>query len=155
MAALLEVELQGAAQLRALLERVDEALDPESVLDEAGARVLDLVRKRFLDQVNPDGSAWEPSQAAKDRAAANEGGGTLFDTGSMWRSIDLFAGGQRERVVAFDPGARNRRTGVPVVDYAGFAQDGPPERTVMGLALEDVQSVEFILQRRFEEAARG
>lgn len=143
--AIVEIEIRGLEQLRATLLRAEQALVGERALDIIGAILLDRTRKRFLDQVDADGIPWEPSLAAGRRAGA---GGTLFDTGSLFASIDLFRKGPGQRAIAVSDGAVNKVTGERVADYALVHQeglDGQPQRQFLGFGVEDAKAVELVL----------
>ncbi len=143
--AIVEIEIRGLQQLRATLRQAEQAVAGERALDIIGAILLDRTRKRFLDQVDPDGIPWEPSLAARGRAGA---GGTLFDTGSLFASIDLFRKGPGQRTIAVSDGAVNRDTGESVAAYALIHQEGlegQPQRQFLGFGIDDAKAVEAAL----------
>lgn len=143
--AIVEIEIQGLQALRARLLAVEQAVAGERALDIIGALLLDRTRKRFLAQVDPDGRPWEVSRAAVGRGGA---GGTLFDTGSLFASIDLFRKGPGQRAIAVSDGAVNRETGERVADYALIHQEGlegQPQRQFLGFGIEDAKAVEVVL----------
>lgn len=143
--AIVEMEITGLQQLRAKLLQVEQAISGERVLDIIGAILLDRTRKRFLEQVDADGRPWEVSQAAVGRGGA---GGTLFDTGSLFASIDLFRKGPGQRALAVNDAAVNRDTGERVADYALIHQeglDGQPQRQFLGFGIDDAKAVEVAI----------
>jgi len=94
----LSVEID-ASELEATFAAVADALNTDDVLDEAATIILNNTRARYLQELNPDGIPWIPSQAGMDRRRAG-GTGTLFATGTLWRSIQLgVAANENERVI--------------------------------------------------------
>jgi hypothetical protein len=91
------------------LEQGSDAL-LEEVLDTMAAAMLDRTRKRFLEQVSPDGVAWKESRAAMIRRVTGRDGGTLFDTGSLFHSLNVLPKRFGERVIGVVPGTVNRET---------------------------------------------
>lgn len=70
----------------------------EDAVTEVTARMLNKTRKNFLAQKDPHGVSWEPSRAAFFRSfgirngkKVKAGGGTLYDTGNLFHSIQLSA----------------------------------------------------------------
>ena len=152
--ALVEIEIQGLQQLRARLLQAEQAVAGERALDIVGAVLLDRTRKRFLEQVDADGRPWEVSEAAVGRGGA---GGTLFDTGSLFASIDLFRKGPGQRAIAVNDAAVNRATGERVADYALIHQEGlegQPQRQFLGFGIEDAKAVEVVLVAILRRAIR-
>jgi phage virion morphogenesis protein len=138
-----------ASQLSAALHGVAEALDEDEVLDEAASIILNHTRQRFLEEVNPEGVAWPPSQAAIQRRRGG-GTGTLFDTGTLWRSIqESDDHGPGERIIK--AGAFTEKG----VEYGKFHQYGTkflPVREFMGVPKEDVELFEARIMQRVAEA---
>lgn len=121
---LLEVKLSGLADGFYEAE-VGHAI--EEGVSEAGALILNRIRKRFLAQESPDGVPWEPSFAAFRRSFTGRGGGTLFDTGTLFQSIQLFSISPLEKAIATDvPYAPQHQYGtgkLPVREFLGFSDD--------------------------------
>ena len=148
---IIEVE---AGSLYAAIAAIDEAWGADAVVDAAAAIILDHTRKRFLQEIDPDGNPWPPSQAAIKRREAG-GTGTLFDTGTLWRSIqelpatgDLF-GTTGERIIA--AGAYNKYG----TEYGQFHQHGTkhlPVRKFMGINPDDIELFESRMLQRAAEA---
>jgi phage gpG-like protein len=98
----LEIKLEFFAEaVNQALDNLLEAVDSEAILDEAGTLLLNRIRTRFLAETSPDGSKWIPSKAAIKRRAKG-GTGTLFDTGNLFRSLQLAALGPNERMLFTD-----------------------------------------------------
>lgn len=130
---LINVTVEGIVKM----ERLAVALEPDdniqAILDEGCAVVFNHMRTRFLQQVNPDGTPWPPSKAAQRRARLGRGGGTLFRTGKLWRSLQLSVEDANTRSIGTD------------VDYAKFHQFGTihlPQRIIIGFGPDDVQAME-------------
>lgn len=143
---LLDVRFEGQPRVNQLIQAISGALDPTEILDEATASVLYKTRRRFLDQMSPDGVPWIPSQAALDRAKSGRGGGTLFESGRMFHSIQLFASDEFSRTIGTD------------VPYAKFHQFGTvhlPIREFLGFGDDDITDVTKIVIMRVQEALNG
>jgi len=111
-----------------------------------GAALLNRMRTRFLDETDPDGQKWVPSTFGERRKAQGKGGGTLFDTGALFHSIQLgrAAGG----VV-------NIGTDVPYAKKHQEGEDGEVQRVFLGFGGDDVKFAEDIVARRIDEIIRG
>lgn len=139
----LTISLQGQPRIERVFEALDEALDTTAILDQGGALLLNRLRTRYLKQVDPDGYKWERSKAAEKREKIGRGGGTLYDTGRLFGSIQLYADTANTRAIGTD------------VPYAVYAQDGPPQRTYMGFGESDAKLVQDFLIKRITEALNG
>lgn len=73
----------------------------EESLDKSAASILNSLRRTFLAEQDPSGQAWVPSAAGRKRRAKG-GTGTLFDTGRLFRSIQLSSSTPGERVISTD-----------------------------------------------------
>lgn len=110
---------------------------------EATALILNRIRTRFLAQEAPDGVAWEPSYAAFLRSFTGRGGGTGFDTGNMFHSIQQFSISPLEQSIATD------------VAYAKYFQEGTefmPAREFLGFNEEDEDLAIRVLLAKLNEA---
>lgn len=139
-----------ASQLTAILQTVAEVLEPEKVVDEAATIILNHTRQRYLQEVNPDGKAWIPSKAATKRRRAG-GTGTLFETGTLWRSIQLAAEhGENERVI--EAGAYSEK-GTEYGQFHNFGVPGLfPVRQFMGVPESDIELFEARMMQKVAEA---
>lgn len=134
-------------ELKALVTFFDgmaAKLNPEEILDEAEALLLNRIRTRFLAETGPDGQKWEESLAAKERRKKG-GTGTLFDTGTLFHSIQAFAAGPNERAIGTD------------VFYAPYHNNGQGQvkREFMGFSSEDIDLYERLVLLRVQEALNG
>ncbi len=139
----LKFNLDGDEQLSLLLGQLESATDAKAILDEAGALAFNRIRTRFLSTENPEGQKWPESKAAKRRAKNGRGGGTLYDTGKLYQSLQLSN---------VNGGGRRISTDVP---YAGFVNYGTiklPERIFMGLSDGDVELIDLLIIKRIEKA---
>lgn len=137
-------------------ERLDE-LDSivQDTLDIVAAAQLARLRKRFLDQQAPDGTTWPESRAAMVRRIAGRDGGTLFDTGSLFHSLNIIPKTGMERAVGVVPGTKNRETGADVETYGRIHQlglNGAPVRMFIGFSQDDPRDLtelaDMYLRRR-------
>ena len=138
---MLNITIKGQEALEKKLDLLTDALDTRTILDEAGAVLFQRIRKRFLDQEDPDGQAWIPSKASLKRA----GGGTLYDTGRLFHSIQLYADGENSRAIG---------TNVPYGKYHNFGLGHMPRRQFLGFGDEDATVVERLIIKRIAEALK-
>jgi phage virion morphogenesis protein len=129
--------------LEARLHEVLAKIDVRTILDEAGAALLNRQRDRFLRQVDPDEVPWWPSDRATMRAKTGRDGGTLFDTGTLFHSIQLHETGPNDREISTD------------VPYAHFHQFGTTQphslRPFLGFSEEDVTIFEKIVSSHLRD----
>lgn len=136
--------------LQAVLATVRGVLEVDKVADEAAAILLNRTRQRYLKEVNPDDVPWIPSQAAIDRRRKG-GTGTLFDTGTLWRSIQLSAEKPKgERTIK--AGAYSAKG----TEYGQFHQFGVPGRLpireFLGVPQGDIELFEARMLQKIAEA---
>lgn len=128
----------------------------QSLLDDAAEVVKQGLRKRFLDTETPEGSKWPKSKSAIRRERGDFGsfgrrGDTLFDTGQLFRSIDVsklgtLANNRRVGVtgaVLRDDGKSNFKIGR---DH-NFGESGNIRREFIGLSDSDVGEVNELLDK--------
>lgn len=148
---LLTVTVTGQPALEKSIAGLADALDPVKILDEGAAVIYNRLRARFLIQQAPDGSTWPVSQAALRRARSGRGGGTLFDTGKLFRSIQLYAESQHTRAI-----------GTNVTSPQGFSYAekhqfgiGFPARVFLGFANEDLDLMARVIIRRIAQGLKA
>lgn len=142
---MLKFEVENLNQVYAYLDSVAQALDPVEVLDEAVAILLSRIRKRYLAEQMPDGKTkWKPSLAAQIRAAKGRGGGTLYDTGKLFNSIQEYADTETSRLIGTD------------VPYAKYHQTGLGDmyRPFMGANTEDEKLMAQLIIRRIQKVVK-
>jgi len=61
--------------------------DVSDLVQEVGKMQLEFVRGRFLEQIDSNNKPWEESAASKKRRKRGGKPSTLFDSGSLFRSI--------------------------------------------------------------------
>lgn len=122
-----------------MLVKVNKQINVEDIADQATAIILGRIRKRFLQGVDPDGRKWEVSQAALAREASGKGGGTLYDTGDLFRSIQAVKRGK---------GIRGIQTDVPYALKHHKGLDGQKQRRFLDTNEDDMQFItDFIVMR--------
>jgi phage gpG-like protein len=137
------VSVEGLPEVERAVEAVKLALsDKSDALDEATAVLLARVRERFLRQVDPDLVPWIPSMAAMARARKGRGGGTLFDTGNLFHSIQEFASTEDSREIGTD---------VPYAAKHEFGLDGMVQRRFMGASPDDVEAMVAVVVNRLNQ----
>jgi hypothetical protein len=121
------------------------ALDETSILDEAQAMLLNRLRTRFLAEEGPD-TKWVPSQRGLIRKAGGftyrngkryTATGTLYETGTLFHSIQAHAAGQNARMISTD------------VPYAKYLHKRWP---FLGFNQDDAILVERLIQKRIKDA---
>lgn len=136
---MLTTSLVGLDAFDARISNIQVALDIPGLLDELGAAMLARTRARFLQQVDPDGVPWIPSLSAIRRALHGNGGGTLYDTGTLFHSIQLFL---------VDPNTRGIGTDVPYAIKHQEGQDGNVRRVFLGFGDSDTAAAHQITNDR-------
>ncbi len=141
---MLTLELGNVAQTLKMFSKVGEALDEDRIADEAGAVLLNRIRTRFLAEEDPEGKKWQESLSAKNRRKSGRGGGTLFNTGRLFHSIQLFRRGSGVRAIGTD------------VPYAKKHQEGLGEvqRTFIGASNADINLLTGLILKRIEDAIK-
>lgn len=145
---MIDLDLTGFAEVEKSIIGMNVDLASHEAVIEAGAVLLNRLRSRFLRQVDPNGIAWEPSYAAFLRSfglgghGGRSGGGTLFDTGNLFHSIQLYSVSPFEESIATD------------VYYGVFHNEGTatlPKREFMGFGDEDEEVALRVLLQKLEE----
>ena len=142
---LLSVTVQGQPGLLKAIQGMTDALDTVKILDEGAAVIYNRMRSRFLIETDPLGAKWPPSQAALRRARSGRGGGTLFDTGKLFRSIQLYADSQFTRSIGTNV---TSAMGYPYAEKHQFGLGGMPQRQFLGFAPEDLDIMKQVIVRR-------
>lgn len=148
-----KIDVKNLESIDVILKDIESYKDDlPGVLDEAGAILIDRIRKRFLDETAPDGSKWEPSRAGLERRARGDTG-TLFDTGSLFHSIQTAKREPLRRAIEVNPNARNRVTGAVVAEYGAKLQStaARPQRIFLGWNSEDAKVLEDLLVLRLSQ----
>lgn len=127
---ILNVTLPDLGDLEDLLLGPQLSSAVEVAVTESTALLLNRVRTRFLQQVDPQGISWEPSFAAFKRSfmgtkGRGTGGGTLFDTGTLFHSIQLYSISPMEGAIGTD------------VKYAVYHNEGIGQETREFLGISD------------------
>lgn len=100
------IELQFSLSSDTLLAKLS-ALDGElpkraqRALDQSAAAILSHLRTGFLAETDPHGTPWIPSKAGLERKSRGTGQ-TLFKTGRLFRSLQLYVDGDLERRIGTD-----------------------------------------------------
>lgn len=140
---MLKLEVEGLEEVASQFKAIEDALNPTGILDEAVAILLSRIKRRFLQELFPDGvNKWKPSLAAQLRAAKGRGGGTLYDTGNLYNSIQEYADGPNSRLIGTD------------VEYAKYHQDGKGDmfRPFLGINDEDTSLMVGLIVKRLRKA---
>lgn len=107
------VTIEGFESLKSILAGMPQEFQAasEDILDESAAVMLYKNRQRFLNERNPDNQPWTPSRSAIIRRSGGytyrdgkgyTGTGTLYETGNLFRSIQLFKTSTKERQIGTD-----------------------------------------------------
>ena len=135
----IDVQVEGIIDAINVIGQVLLITDPDLVADQGAAILLARIRARYLAETDPDGVPWQPSEAGKRRKAEGRGGGTLFDTGTLFQSIQAF----RQNT-----GVRSIGTDVPYAAVHQFGLEGQVQRMFLGFSIEDTLLIERLLVAR-------
>lgn len=119
---------------------VDLTIDTELLLDDAASMILHGVITRFLQQVSTSGEKWVPSKAALRRKMRGIAGGTLYDTGDLFRSL---------ATVKVDDSTRSIGTNVPYAAQHEFGLMNWPKRDFLGVSDSDFVALDGLMDSRF------
>jgi phage gpG-like protein len=143
---ILGIQVQNLARLDYIANAFKEHAWVSGILDEASAVLFNRQRTRFLQQVDPDSLPWKESYAAQIRASTGRGGGTLYDTGRLFHSLQLFKDSPMSRVIGTD------------VPYAPLHQYGTiklVKRQFLGFGVNDQAYAQDLGLKRFQEILGG
>lgn len=132
-----------------VLGQFETKLDVEDILDQGAAIIMNRTRQRFLEEKTPDGRPWKPSRGGLIRKSGGftigprgqklRGGGTLFATGDLFRSLGIYRKAPGERVLATDiPYARKHQEGL----------EGMIPRPFLGFSESDVSVLQRLVEKR-------
>lgn len=156
---IIEVEAEGFRDLvrgiDALNKNLLNASSRNQIVREIGAVLLARIRRRFLEETDPDGKRWPVSKAAAIRRGGGKtyrtiggvrkgfsGTGTLFETGALFQSIQLGRAAKGEINIGTD------------VPYARFVQEGTnrlPERIYLGFGDDDQRFATDFIEKRIDD----
>lgn len=144
MSNLLSIQVEGLPALEEKMQRLVSAMDTRTILDQSAALLLHNIMQRFLQQVSPDGEPWAPLKPATQKQHdARGGGGILFASGKLFRSLQVFQ---------VDATSRGLGTDVPYGKFPQFGTINMPARVFLGFSENDAQVVEQLLLRTAQEA---
>jgi phage gpG-like protein len=137
---MLTVDYSGFSGIFSTLEQLQSTPLATEVADAASAAFYRRLKWRFLQKLDSSGTKWPVSEAALIRAAKGIGGGTLYDTGNLYKSIQLYSISPTERSIGTD------------VEYAGWMNDGTrhpfnPPREFMGVGEDDITLVRAVVTK--------
>lgn len=125
-----------------MILKVNKALDVENVADDAAAVILSRIRKRFLNQTSPEGEKWPVSQSALRRKSKGIGGGTLYKSGDLFRSIQAVKRGK---------GLRGIQTDVPYALQHHNGENGQVKRRFLDTNDDDMEFVTQLILARINK----
>lgn len=114
----------------------------KGAMDQSVASILNRIRTTFLAEQDPTGAAWIPSHSGMARRKKG-GTGTLFNTGRLFRSIQLST--------LPDLGERGISTDVPYAEKHQFGQDGMVVREILSFTPEHEALAVSAFQAKIEE----
>jgi hypothetical protein len=137
--------IQGQQKLQSIVDKIPFSFDTTPVLDEAAAVLYNRMRTRFLQQVDPAGIPWLPAFAAK-----KTGRNTLFKTGKLFHSLQLYADSPDSRAIGSNVTSSK---GFPYGMAHQYGWGKLPPRVFLGFSVsQDVPWVLQLVQKRLEEA---
>ena len=138
------INIVGREAVARALNRLESAIDTQTILDEAGALLLSRTQERFGQEVSPDGKAWAPlsKETVKQRELLGYGGAhpMLRRTGRLFNSIHLAAAGPNGRSIGTS------------LDYAALMQ---ATRPFIGASEEDGQQMYHLVLKRVTAVLGG
>ena len=138
MAGLFTLQVKGGLSSTRAIDLFIEGADTEQILDQAAAVLLNRIRTRYQQEVDPEGNAWKPSQRVM-----KYGGNTLIKTGKLLRSIQLYNAPTGMRLIGTDVFY------APYLHY-GNQSKGNPARAFMAFNDEDLSLVASMILARFK-----
>jgi len=156
-----DVKAEGFREFLASVLALENAVKGPGLNDLAttvGAALLNRIRTRFLAEQDPDGGTWIPSVRGEIRKAGGRtfrtiggvrkgftGGGTLFETGALFQSIQLSEASSGEVGIGTD---------IPYASGLQKGEEGQPARVFLGFGGDDVKFAESVVAARIEEILR-
>lgn len=124
------IQIQAIGDPEKLLAGLGAGLEREAevALDKSAAAILNRLRTTYMQEQDPTGSPWIPSKAGQ-RNKAKGTGQTMYDTGRLFRSIQLSRS---------EPGLRAIGTNVP------YAQEQRVKREFLAITPEHVKMAESV-----------
>jgi len=144
----LKIAVEGQPDLEKVIEGLPAALDTKRILDEGAAVLFNNIRTRFLQEVDPQGQPWEPSKAALDRAKFGIGGGTLFASGKLFRSLQLYAIDENSRAIGTNATSED---GFPYPILFQYGLGGQTQRQFLGFSSSDIEYMHDLVFKRLTE----
>jgi len=132
--------LKNLVKIQNLPAEIEKA--SERALDESAAAILNRLRTGYLQETDPFGKPWIPSLAGAKRRARGRGF-TLFDTGRLFHSIQLYRTAPGERLIGTD---------VPYAGWLNFGTSKMVARPFLAVTEEHVQLSLAIYTFRLSEA---
>lgn len=130
-------------------------IDTEEILDEAAAVLLNRIRTRFLAEQDPNKVKWQPSLAALRRRSGKytyrngkkyTATGTLFETGTLFHSIQL---------ANTPPGERSIATNVPYAGYMNYGTAKFKPRVFLGFGQDDLSVATRLILLRVKQQLKN
>ena len=134
---------------RAIERAARRLADRKRLMATVGEALVSGATQRFVDEEDPQGKKWTPSQRAE-----REGGKTLNDTARLLRSLDYAATSDNVMV-----GAGSNVKYASIHHFGGQARRGQkttiPARPYTGVSKADMEEVRAILSDFLADALRG
>ena len=134
---------------RAIERAARRLADRKRLMATVGEALVSGATQRFVDEEDPQGKKWTPSQRAE-----REGGKTLTDTARLLRSLDYAATSDKVMV-----GAGSNVKYASIHHFGGQAGRGQkttiPARPYIGVSRVDMEEVRAILSDFLADALRG
>ena len=141
------IYVSGQAELEAKIQGLAH-IDTQAILDEGAAIIFNRMRSRFLRETDPTGVRWPQSKAAQRRAKSGRGGGTLFDVGKLFPSLQLYSVGTNQRAIGTNA---SNLAGFPYPVVHNFGLAGFPMRQFLGFGNDDVKLMSDVVIKHILE----
>lgn len=143
------VSLNWGGMDRAIERAARRLADRKRLMATVGEALVSGATQRFVDEEDPQGKKWTPSQRAE-----REGGKTLTDTARLLRSLDYAATSDKVMV-----GAGSNVKYASIQHFGGQAGRGQkttiPARPYIGVSKADMAEVRAILSDFLADSLRG
>jgi phage virion morphogenesis protein len=141
----LSIQVEGSDAIQRKLSAIGKAFDTKEILDQSAALLLHNIMDRFLRAITADG---EPFAALSEPYATRKqakygGGGILFASGKLFRSLQVYQTGDDSRALGTD---------VPYAVFHQFGSINLPQREFLAFGEEDKSTVQDFLVKRLMDA---
>jgi phage gpG-like protein len=144
----LNFKVEGQPRLESIIKGLPAVFDTKAILDEGAAVIFNRIRIRYLQEVDPQGEPWPRSMAAILRERRGIGGGTLYSSGKLFHSLQLYAESENSRAIGTNV-TSDKGFPYPIVHQFGLG--GQIRRQFLGFGDEDRTYMSDLVLQRIQE----